>query len=116
MYYIYILGCSDGSLYTGVTSDIRRRVREHYYRLPSCAKYTASHPVRSLNALWTCSEKSDAYRLEYYIKRLSRKNKLTLIESPGHLEYFFSTLNCCKYSPCADITLSQCLSPEGEND
>ena len=44
-HYVYLLHCADGSLYTGMTPDIARRLRQHVERLPGCAKYTRSHPV-----------------------------------------------------------------------
>ena len=44
-HYVYLLRCADGSLYTGMTPDIARRLRQHVERLPGCAKYTRSHPV-----------------------------------------------------------------------
>ena len=47
-HYVYLLRCADGSLYTGMTPDIARRLRQHVGRLPGCAKYTRSHPVTAL--------------------------------------------------------------------
>ena len=47
-HYVYLLRCADGSLYTGMTPDIVRRLRQHVARLPGCAKYTRSHPVTAL--------------------------------------------------------------------
>ena len=47
-HYVYLLRCADGSLYTGMTLDIARRLRQHVERLPGCAKYTRSHPVTAL--------------------------------------------------------------------
>ena len=55
-HYVYLLRCADGSLYTGMTPDIARRLRQHVERLPGCAKYTRSHPVTAL-ALLTRAQK-----------------------------------------------------------
>ena len=44
-HYVYLLRCADGSLYTGMTPDIARRLRQHVEHLAGCAKYTRSHPV-----------------------------------------------------------------------
>ena len=52
-HYVYLLCCADGSLYTGMTPDIARRLRQHVERLPGCAKYTRSHPVTALVLLLT---------------------------------------------------------------
>ena len=53
MYYTYILRCSDNSLYTGITTDIERRFREHEQQKSGiCAKYTGSRKVIRIEALW----------------------------------------------------------------
>ena len=49
MYFVYILKCSDNSLYTGITSDLERRIKEHDWLLSWWAKYTSSRrPVELL--------------------------------------------------------------------
>ena len=82
MYHVYMIECADGSLYTGVAADITRRLREHYYRLPRCARYTRSHPMTGLKGLWETEDKVTAYRLEYRIKQLDRKAKDRLLADP----------------------------------
>ncbi|MBR5420332.1 MAG: GIY-YIG nuclease family protein [Lachnospiraceae bacterium] len=86
--YTYILGCADGSLYTGWTTDPERRLKEHNGELPSRgAKCTrVRRPCRML--FCECFEEEDAkeakrmaMRREYAIKQLSRKEKLALIEN-----------------------------------
>lgn len=79
MYYIYILRCSDNSLYTGITTDISRRIKEHTQKNQKGAKYTKSHEVISLEALWSTFKKSNALKLEYRIKRLTKPQKEKLI-------------------------------------
>ena len=79
MYYIYIVRCADDSLYTGIASDIVRRMKEHLSRGAKCAKYTKLHPVVSMQALFSCETRSDASRLEADIKQLSRQQKQQLI-------------------------------------
>lgn len=78
MNYTYILRCSDGSLYTGWTNDLERRVAAH--KSGTGAKYTRSHAPVELVYFETHATKSDAMRREAAIKRLSRKEKLALIE------------------------------------
>ncbi len=88
-YYVYMVRCADGSHYTGLCTDPARRMREHVQRLPGCAKYTRSHPVVSLDALWRTDSRSHAATLEALIKRLSKSQKLALIASPGALTAMF---------------------------
>ncbi|OOZ35777.1 endonuclease [Solemya velesiana gill symbiont] len=77
-WYIYILRCSDNSLYTGVTTDLERRVQEHNDS-PRGARYTrARRPVQLVYAeAW--ATRSLACQREAEIKQLSRPEKITLI-------------------------------------
>ncbi|MBQ2830802.1 MAG: GIY-YIG nuclease family protein [Oscillospiraceae bacterium] len=79
MYYIYIVRCEDDTLYTGTAADIVRRLRTHLRQTGACARYTRSHRVVSLEALWETEEKGNALRLEYHIKQLTRAQKLDLL-------------------------------------
>ena len=76
--YVYILRCGDGSLYTGWTNHLEERVAAH--QAGRGAKYTRGRgPVELV--YWECfSTKEEAMRREYAIKRLSRADKLKLIE------------------------------------
>ena len=77
---VYIVKCSDGTYYTGITTDINRRLLEHNYSFKA-AKYTRSRrPVR-LVYKESVSNRSEASKREYSIKRLKRKNKSSLILS-----------------------------------
>jgi len=79
-WYVYIVECADGSLYTGITTNIQRRVLEHNYSFKA-AKYTRSRrPVRLVYRK-ECENRSKASKEEYRIKRLKRKQKLELIKS-----------------------------------
>lgn len=78
MYHVYILECSDGSLYTGWTTDPQRRLKQHNSgkgakctraRLPVVLRYVESFDTRK-----------DAMRREYRIKRLSREEKMKLLQ------------------------------------
>ena len=86
-YYTYILRCADGSLYTGITTDLARRFAQHSSgRGRSGAKYTASrHPV-AYECAFSSSDRSTASRLEYKIKSLCRSDKLRLIAGERVLE------------------------------
>lgn len=76
---LYIVRCKDNSLYTGITIDLKKRIKLH--NQGKGAKYTRSRkPVRLLYSE-TCKNESNAKKREIKIKKLSRKNKLMLINS-----------------------------------
>lgn len=79
MNYTYILKCRDGSLYTGWTNDLERRVREH--NVGKGAKYTKSRRPVSLVYFEIFDTKEEAMSREYAIKHLKRKDKLKLLDS-----------------------------------
>lgn len=89
MYFIYILRCEGGSLYTGITTDLSRRLEEHSGIQGKGAKFTRSHRVEALEALWSAADRSLASKLEWRIKQLSRQQKLALIGDNGHFSEFF---------------------------
>ena len=84
-HYVYLLRCADGSLYTGMTPDIARRLRQHVEHLAGCAKYTRSHPVTALALLLTTDTATTARQLEARIKRLTRAQKDALIADPAKI-------------------------------
>ena len=75
---LYMLRCSDGSLYTGITTDVGKRFAAH--NAGKGAKYTRSR--RPLELVYTeeCGDHSAALKRELEIKRLTRTEKLKLIE------------------------------------
>ena len=75
---LYILRCGDGSLYTGISTDVQRRLAEH--RSGKGAKYTRSRGPLELVYQEECPDKSAALKRELEIKALSRTEKLKLIE------------------------------------
>lgn len=85
MYYVYTLRCEDGSLYTGLTTNVPRRMRQHLGELKGGAKYTARRKPVALVLLWQAGERSPAARLEYAVKRLSHVDKEHLAADPGLL-------------------------------
>lgn len=90
MYYIYMLRCKDNSIYTGITTDIDRRMEEHFSKNEKCAKYTYTHIAKKLEAVWEAENKSLASKLEYHIKKLSKEKKELLIESKDLSRVFFN--------------------------
>ena len=78
MFYVYILKCSDGTLYCGYTNNPEKRFEKH-----SCgmgAKYTRARLPLELVYTEECETKSEAMKREYEIKKMRRADKLRLIE------------------------------------
>ena len=78
MNYTYIVECKDGTLYTGWTNNLEKRLRAH--NEGKGAKYTKSRRPVTLVYQESFDTKEEAMRREYAIKRLSRKKKMELIE------------------------------------
>lgn len=78
IFYVYLLRCADGTLYTGYTDDPVRRTKVH--NAGKGAKYTRARLPVELVYQEACADKSAALRREYEIKQLTRVQKLKLIE------------------------------------
>lgn len=74
---LYILRCGDGSLYTGITTDVQKRLAAH--RSGKGAKYTRGRGPLELVYSEECGSHSDGLRRELEIKRLTREEKEMLI-------------------------------------
>ena len=103
MYYIYIIQCNSGALYTGITTDIERRIKEHLGIIKKGAKYTRANPPKALEALWLCESRSNALRIEARIKRLSRLKKLELIQDKT---YTFADICSCERIDESEININ----------
>ena len=75
-YQVYILRCSDGSLYTGCTSDMARRLAEH--QSGKASRYTRSRLPVTVSYTEPALGRADALRREAQIKKMSRSAKLLL--------------------------------------
>lgn len=75
----YILRCADGTLYTGVTNDLDKRLVTH--NAGTAAKYTRARRPVELAFVEICADKSAALKREMAIKTLSRAQKLELVEN-----------------------------------
>jgi len=78
-WYVYMIECSDGSIYTGITNRIEDRIAKH--NAGKGAKYTRSRTPVVLKACWTYESKSEASKAEYAYKKLAREQKIKLIKS-----------------------------------
>ncbi|MDP1624932.1 MAG: GIY-YIG nuclease family protein [bacterium] len=82
MYHVYILRCADGSLYTGITTELERRVKEHNANDSHLgSKYVYARRPAVLVWSRTFADRSFASVEEARIKRLDRKGKLAIIET-----------------------------------
>lgn len=88
MYYTYILRCKDNSLYTGITTDLERRLREHKEKGEKTAKYTLRHEAEKMEIAWESENRMLASKLEFNIKRLVKRQKEELIKNPRLLNKF----------------------------
>ena len=78
MNYVYIIRCNDNTLYTGWTNNLEKRFAAHSNG--KGAKYTRGRGPLELVYYEEFKEKKDAMKREYFIKRLSRKEKDNLIK------------------------------------
>jgi putative endonuclease len=77
---VYIVECADGTYYTGITTDTKRRLLEHNYSFKS-AKYTRSRRPVKLVYEEDSQNRSTASKREYEIKKMKRKDKIILVEN-----------------------------------
>ncbi len=82
---VYILQCAGDRLYTGISTDVARRFKQHVQK--SGAKFTQAYPPIAILGERECASRSDALKLEYQIKQLvpEAKRALALSWPPAHL-------------------------------
>jgi len=78
-WWVYLLSCADGTLYTGITTDLTRRVAEHNGLRPGGARYTAARKPVQLVYAEASATRSTAGQREYQLRRLPRPHKLALV-------------------------------------
>lgn len=103
MYYTYMLRCENNSIYTGITTDVKRRMEEHFSKDTKCAKYTKSHKPIKLECVWESENKVLASKLEYRIKTLNKIQKEELIKNNNLEKYLSKKLECDKYKIVKNI-------------
>jgi len=92
--WIYIIELANGNLYTGWSNDLERRLEQHKGLKKGGAKATrASRPVRLCMSWQIEGEKGDAMRVEAFIKKYPRAQKLNYIKKPEMLEKDFNLKN-----------------------
>ena len=93
MNFIYIIQCRGNRLYTGYTTDMKRRYQEH---LEGCykSKFTRAFKPEKLMAVWQiANDRSYAQKIESYIKSLTKKQKNLLIKNAESLENKFTLVD-----------------------
>ena len=78
-YVVYVLLCADNTLYTGITNNIAKRLRQHNGEIKGGAKYTRTRTPCELMYFKQGGNRSEASKEEYRIKKLSRKNKFKMV-------------------------------------
>ena len=95
MYYTYMLRRTDGSIYTGMTNDLDKRLAEHISG--AGAKYTKSHQAEKLEIAWSSKSKSLACKLEYQIKQLTKQQKEEIIQGKKLTSYLKGKIDGRRY-------------------
>ena len=85
MWHLYIIRCSDSSLYTGITTDVERRFEEHASQGKQCAKYLRGKDPLALAFTVEVGTRSEASQLEASIKRLAKADKEMLVSGQKSL-------------------------------
>lgn len=80
-WFVYMVSCVDGSLYTGITTDLKRRLNDHQSQGKKCAKYLRGKDPLTLVFAQLVGSKSDATRIELKIKKLSKLKKEEIIRT-----------------------------------
>ena len=78
-YFVYLIQCEDKSIYTGITTDLKRRFKEHQDKIGG--NYTRAHKVKKILFSEKHMDRSNASKREAEIKSWSREKKLALISS-----------------------------------
>ncbi|MFB6113156.1 MAG: GIY-YIG nuclease family protein [Halodesulfurarchaeum sp.] len=84
MHYVYVLTCADDTLYTGYTTDVERRVREH--NDGDGARYTSGRRPVELKHVERFDDRGEALSREHEIKSMTRAEKATLITGDSGME------------------------------
>lgn len=90
IYYIYIIRCNNNSLYTGITTDFKKRISEHNNN--SGAKYTRNKGPFLLELLLTTTGRSQATKIELFIKSLTKNKKEALARAPHLIKESFPNI------------------------
>jgi putative endonuclease len=85
-WYLYIIRCNDGNLYTGITTDVARRFSEHQHNGDTGAKYLRGRGPLTLGFQKNIGSRSLALAVERKVKKLSKVKKKALIQSNSYID------------------------------
>ncbi len=88
MWHVYIVSCNDGTLYTGISTNVVKRLKEHNYSKRG-AKYTKSRRPVILVYTQAVKNKSQALKKEISLKKLAREKKLAIIKENSNKNKHF---------------------------
>ncbi len=77
-WFLYLIECEDNSIYTGITVDVTKRYAKH--QSGKAARYTRSHPPKKLLAVLACQHRSQALKMERWVKALPPHRKRELAD------------------------------------
>ena len=98
MYYTYMLRCEDNSIYTGITTDVKRRMEEHFLQGEKCAKYTLRHKAKKIEGVWESETRVFASKLEYHFKRLTKVQKEEILKKKKLEKYLENKIDVNQYA------------------
>lgn len=87
IYFIYVIRCNNNSLYTGITTNFQKRIKEH--NTGAGAKYTKNKGPFTLELLLSTKGRSAATKIELFIKSLKKEKKEALIRTSQNIIEFF---------------------------
>lgn len=88
-WYVYMIRCEDNSIYTGISTDVKRRFEEH--QKGKGAKYTKKRKPVKIETVFEVENRSEASKLEYFIKSFSKKEKEFFIFNEKNKKEFIKT-------------------------
>lgn len=86
VWHFYVVRTASGSLYTGITTDVGRRYREHVAGGPKAAKYLRANPPKELVFTRRVGTRALALKVEYRFKQLSKQHKESIVRA-GKLRF-----------------------------
>lgn len=78
-WHLYVIRCVDGSLYAGITTDVRRRFEEHLSGGAKAARYLRANPPQDLVFRRRIGTRSLALKAEYWFKQLAKRDKEAIV-------------------------------------
>lgn len=111
-WWVYVVRCADGTLYTGVAARLLARLREHNADDRRAARYTRGRRPVALHAARRCADRGEALRLERAVKRLPRAGKVALPGEDGWL----NAADALRIAAAADDTGTAAHKSPGEDE